>query len=177
MPHFETFFLQKLSQEWFHDCLDISLKIVTALVIFAAFFLVAKFAQKALRSYTRNKEPHVYEVAKLISKILRIALILIGTVTALGTAGVNVGALVTSLGLTGFALSLAFKDVLTNVLSGMLILLYRPFRIGDTITIASHTGKIMLIDLRYTTLKKDNERILIPNAMLLSGTIRVQESQ
>lgn len=58
---------------------------------------------------------------------------LLGLVTALGTAGVNVSALVTSLGLVGFALGFALKDALSNIISGILLLLYRPFSVGDVI--------------------------------------------
>ena len=54
----------------------------------------------------------------------KLSLIVFGLVTALGTAGVNVSALVAGLGLTGFALGFAFRDVLSNLLAGVLILLY-----------------------------------------------------
>jgi len=175
LSDFKTLVLEKIGDEWFRDGIDVSLKIVLTIVIFVCFYFSAQLLQKSLRAFARGRKPHVREVFELLSKALRITLIIIGAITALGTAGVDVGALVASLGLTGFALSLAFKDILSNVLSGVLILFYRPFHIGDIISVAAHSGKIISIDLRYTTLKKDNERILIPNASLLSGTITIQD--
>jgi small conductance mechanosensitive channel len=66
--------------------------------------------------------------------------------------GVNVSALVAGLGLTGFALGFAFRDVLSNFLSGVLLLLFRPFRVGNHISINDLEGEVVSIDLRYTVL-------------------------
>ena len=103
----------------------------------------------------------------------KIALILFGIITALGTVGINVSALVAGLGLTGFALGFALKDALSNVLAGALILSYRPFRPGERIEVSGYQGTVTDIDFRYTTLQTEDKTILLPNANLFTNAIVV----
>ena len=100
-------------------------------------------------------------------------LIAVGLVTALGTLGLDVSAIVASLGLTGFAVSFALKDSISNLLSGMLILIYRPFKVGDTIKVKSFEGRVSTIDLRYTRLERDGEKILVPTSLLFPHPISI----
>jgi len=88
--------------------------------------------------------------------------------------GINVSALVAGLGLTGFALGFALKDTISNLLSGILILLYKPFTIKDQIKISGYEGIVVSIDLRYTELSQEDAKILIPNAKLFTDPIIVQ---
>lgn len=104
-------------------------------------------------------------------------MLVFGAVTALGTAGVDVAALVAGLGLTGFALGFALKDIISNVLAGVLILIYKPFQHNDQITIKSFHGKVTRIDLRYTTLELEGKAIFIPNSMLFTDVITVQNAE
>lgn len=94
-------------------------------------------------------------------------------ISALGTPGIDVSAIVTGLGLTGFALGFALKDAISNILAGSLILIYRPFNRNDTIKVANNEGVVEEIDLRYTTLKAEGKKILIPNATLLTNIVIV----
>ena len=91
--------------------------------------------------------------------------------TALGTIGVDVSALVAGLGLTGFALGFGLKDILANVVSGVLILLYRPFELYDRIIVAGLEGVVSEIDLRYTKLEQEEKTFLVPNSLLITNTI------
>ena len=77
------------------------------------------------------------------------------------------------LGLTGFALGFALKDTISNLLAGVLILLYRPFVIGDRLIASGYEGTVVSIDLRYTQLEGDGNRILIPNSKLFTDPITV----
>jgi small-conductance mechanosensitive channel len=100
-----------------------------------------------------------------------------GIITALGTARVNVSALVASLGLTGFALGFALKDALSNTLAGVLILIYKPFRRGDHIITSGFEGTVEQIDLRYTTLGSSGDKILIPNSTMFTNPVKVVGGQ
>ena len=82
-------------------------------------------------------------------------------------------ALVAGLGLTGFALGFALKDTISNLISGVLILLYKPFKIGDRIKISGYEGIVVSIDLRYTELDAEGNKILIPNSKLFTNPIEV----
>ena len=116
-------------------------------------------------------------ILRLAGRTTSIALIVFGAITALGTMGINVSALVAGLGLTGFALGFALKDILSNLIAGVLILLYRPFRVNDYIMVAGNEGIVTEIDLRYTTLEKEGQIFLIPNSVLFTNSIGVVESK
>ena len=79
----------------------------------------------------------VAEILRPGARAVRTTLIVIGFISALGTLGIDVTAMVAGLGLTGFALGFALKDVLSNAVAGVLILFYRPFALGDRIVVSS----------------------------------------
>ena len=122
-------------------------------------------------------DPTRQDILNLIGQIARIGLLIFGLVTALGTLGVNVSALVAGLGLTGFALGFAFRDTLSNLLAGVLILIYHPFRRGDCIAVARFEGMVVCIDLRYTTLEGEEKIFLVPNATLFTNAISLTRSK
>jgi small conductance mechanosensitive channel len=97
-----------------------------------------------------------------------------GLVIGLGTMGVHVEALVASLGLTGFALGFALRDAISNLLAGVLILAYRPFRYGDRIAVTDFEGVVVNIDLRYTTLEDGGNLHLIPNQIMYSNPVTLR---
>lgn len=117
------------------------------------------------------------DLTRFLGRATRVAMLVFGAVTALGTAGVDVAALVAGLGLTGFALGFALKDIISNTLAGVLIMIYKPFQHDDQITIKSFQGKVARIDLRYTMLESEGNTIYIPNAMLFTDAITVQNTQ
>lgn len=101
---------------------------------------------------------------------------LVGAVSAAGSFGLDVRGLLAGLGLTGFALGFALKDLLSNTIAGIFILLYRPFRIGQEIKIQTtkscyDQGTVIAIDLRYTKLENDQETILVPNSVIFTNSI------
>jgi small conductance mechanosensitive channel len=86
---------------------------------------------------------------------------------------VDVTALVAGLGLTGFALGFALRDAVSNLLAGIVIILYQPFRMGDRIEVDGSAGTVVGIDLRYTVLDAADRWILVPNNTLLSNSVVV----
>jgi len=111
-------------------------------------------------------------VVLLLSRVYYYSILIFGIITALGAAGLNVSALVTGLGLTGFALGFALKDVLSNLLSGIMLLLYRPFNIGDHIRMGEYEGTIETIRMRDTLVRaSDGRLIVIPNTKLITEVV------
>jgi small conductance mechanosensitive channel len=147
-------------------------RLAVAIGLLALFLLAAKLAEIVIRRLDSHA-PGNHELLALLGRTAKIALVVFGVITACGTAGINVQALVAGLGLTGFALGFAFRDVLSNLLAGVLILLYRPFHHGDQISVSGLEGKVMTIDLRYTTLAAEGKEILIPNSNLFTNPIVV----
>jgi small-conductance mechanosensitive channel len=149
-------------------------KFTVGLLVFLGFWLGSLLAWSLFARLGRRADFNTGYVLKVIGRTLSFGMVLLGGVTALGTMGINVSALVAGLGLTGFALGFGLKDILSNLVSGILILLYRPFSIHDRISVAGMEGTVTDIDLRYTRLEKDGKAFLIPNAMLITNTIGLQ---
>lgn len=160
-----------------HEAAILMPKIGIGLLIFVAFWLTAVLLRAFFGRLSQRADFNTAFILRLAGRTTSIALIVFGAITALGTMGINVSALVAGLGLTGFALGFALKDILSNLIAGVLILLYRPFRVNDYIMVAGNEGVVTEIDLRYTTLQKEGQIILIPNSVLFTNSIGVVESK
>ena len=147
-------------------------KVIGVVLIFVVFFVLAKMMKRIITGAAERLEVDG-NLALLLARTSSITLIILGFVTALGTLGINVSALVAGLGLTGFALGFALKDIVSNLLSGVLILLYRPFEKGNRIKISGYEGIVVSIDLRYTELDSEGNKVLIPNSKLFADPITV----
>src|SRR5579884_1235599 len=144
----------------------------SALGIFLAFWIIAVIMHRLVCRFG-SRVPLNRDLYDFLGRVAKISLITFGLVTALGTAGVNVSALVAGLGLTGFALGFAFRDILSNLLAGVLLLMYRPFGRGDRISVTGLEGTVVHIDLRYTVLRAEDKTILLPNQSLFTNPIIV----
>jgi small conductance mechanosensitive channel len=147
--------------------------LIAAIVIFFAFWIIAVIVSRIIRRVwlERTKDP---DVVRLLEQTARVSILTFGAVTALGTVGINILALVAGLGLTGFALGFAFKDALSNYLSGILLIIYKPFTYHDEISVSGQHGVVTDINLRYTVLVNDEQTILIPNSQLFSNVVIIQ---
>ena len=106
------------------------------LAVFLLFWLAAIILRRvAMRLATIRGIEHGF--TRFIGRTVRIITIAFGTVTALGTMGIDIAALVAGLGLTGFALGFALKDIVSNVLAGVLINVYKPFKQGDLVKVSA----------------------------------------
>ena len=150
-------------------------QIATGAVVCLLFWLAAAVVRRVIIRVgeTRGIDRHL---ARFLARTAYVALIFFGLVTALDTMGIDVAALVAGLGLTGFALGFALKDVISNVLAGVLIIIYKPFVRDDRITVKSFHGKVLQIDLRYTILEHEGKQIFIPNSMLFTDAITVEKA-
>jgi small-conductance mechanosensitive channel len=139
-------------------------------VIFLAFWLLSRLAARGIGTVTDRLRIHK-SVRSLMQRAARLALVIVGGIVALGTAGLDVSALVAGLGLGGFALGFALRDMLANLCAGVMILIHRPFSEGDVLEVAGKSGTVRHIDLRYTELEDDDKTVLIPNQTTLSQVI------
>ena len=144
---------------------------LSLLIFFLVLARLAHFGVLRIVQQTRAHGP----LGELLASVARVGLMILGVITALGTLGVNIMGIVAGLGLTGFALGFALKDSIANLLAGVLILLYRPFEVGDTIDVGGLAGRVTHVDLRYTELDADKERVLVPNSKMLTDPIKVSK--
>ncbi len=147
-------------------------RICSALLVLFVFWLLAVVARKVVRKAGAAAGIDS-SVINLLARSAYIVLMVVGLVTALGTLGIDVSAIVASLGLTGFAVGFALKDSISNLLSGVLILIHQPFNVGDSIKVKTFEGLVTAIDLRYTRLEQDGEKILVPNSLLFTNPISI----
>jgi len=86
---------------------------------------------------------------------------------------VNIGPLLAGIGVVGFVVGFALQDTLSNFAAGFMILLYRPYDVGDFVTAGGVTGTVQSMSLVSTTFKTgDNQRIIVPNGSIWGGTIQ-----
>ena len=156
---------------------EISMKAPTllfAIGIVILFWIVGTMFKVIIQRIMYEKSLHV-NISRVLAGIVKNIMIILGLITALGTLGVNISAIVAGLGLTGFAFGFAFKDMLSNFISGVLIFIYEPFKLGDTIEVEGNTGKVIDINLRYVTIEAEDQKVLIPNSISVSKVISVKK--
>ncbi len=128
--------------------------IVYALVILAAGVLVSRVLVKLVRRiFARGKLQDEKMLIGLVTRTVRGVVLVLAGMMALDQLGVSIAPFVASLGVGGLVLGFAFKDSLSNLAAGVLILIYRPFKIGDTIDVGGTMGNVLDLSIVNTTLK------------------------
>ena len=146
-------------------------RFVEGILLLLLGLVIASLVRRTLRN--QLKRPHIDpQVALLISRIAYLAVVLLGVI-AFFTRWFGSPALVFGgFGFLALAFSLAFQDILKNFIAGIFMLLERPFRLGDEITVDNHTGIVENIEMRATTLRtSEGEQVITPNSLVYTGTI------
>ena len=148
------------------------LRLIIALLIVAIGFKIAKTIIKRIekgKGFQRIDKSAQSFIKSFISITLKILILII----AASILGVPMTSMVAVLGSLGLAIGLALQGGLTNVAGGVLLLLFKPFIVGDYITTENgHEGTVVKIDIFYTTLRKaDNTKIVVPNGALSNEAI------
>ena len=141
--------------------------LISALVVVVIGFIVARWIGKLMDRWLTNKamEP---SVRMLLVRIARLLVFGMALVVALGTAGVDIMALVTVTGVAGIGIGLAMQGVLSNIMAGLTIIFTKPFRFGEYIEIAGVQGQVTSIELVSTTLlHDDHSQVIIPNRKIV----------
>jgi len=109
---------------------------------------------------------------KFLENIVYYALMIVVILTALGKLGVETTSFLAILGAAGLAIGLALKDSLGNFASGVMIILFKPFKVGDLVTAAGVTGNVSEVGIFSSVfITADNQKIIVPNGAITSGTI------
>lgn len=162
--------------ENFADTLNvwISTYAVKAVVALAVFIIGKWLARWASNLVKKAMEKGAVEttLATFLSKFIYYSLMVVVLITAAGQLGIKTTSFLAILGAAGLAIGLALKDSLSNFASGVMIILFRPFKIGDFVTAGGNTGSVKHIDIFNTVLMTgDNQRIIIPNSAITGGAI------
>ncbi|EJN22137.1 small-conductance mechanosensitive channel [Pseudomonas sp. GM79] len=163
--------LVKASQAWIPMIMEYGSRVLLAVITLAVgWWLINKVTQKlggllALRNADLALQGFISSLANIILKVLLI-------VSVASMIGVETTSFVAAIGAAGLAIGLALQGSLANFAGGVLILLFRPFRIGDWIEAQGVAGTVDSIQIFHTVLRTgDNKTIIVPNGNLSNGII------
>jgi len=144
---------------------------VSALVIILIAMLVAAWASRVvLASCEKSKIDST--LGKFFARATRWIILLIAGLFVLGKFGIETASFAVILGAAGLAIGLAFQGTLSNFAAGIMLLIFRPFKVGDVVEVAGELGIVDEIELFTTTMDTfDKRRIILPNASVFGATI------
>jgi len=153
---------------------DLALNLVTAGLILALTWFVAgwasSFTRRALQRIKVTRADRTLQGFAV--QVVRVAVYVIGLVAVLNRLGVQTTSIVAVLGAASLAIGLAMQGALSNVAAGVLLLVLRPYKVGDTIEVAGRSGTVRRLDLFTTELATgDNVKIVAPNSKVLGDVI------
>jgi small conductance mechanosensitive channel len=146
-------------------------KILAALAVFIIGRWVVKYVRRLILRIMEKREVDP-TLTKFVTNLIYFALLTFVIVAALGMLGIQTTSFIAVLGAAGLAVGLALQGSLSNFAAGVLMIIFRPFKVGDLIEAAGATGVVEEVQI-FTTqlLTPDNKTIIIPNAQITSDTI------
>ena len=147
------------------------IKIMTALAI----FFIGKFVIRLVISGIRKimqKQAVDKTLEKFICNLVSMTLLVVVIIAAIGAMGIQTTSFIAIFGAAGLAVGLALQGSLSNFASGVLIILFRPYRVGDYIEAAGIAGSVEQVLIMTTILKtSDNKQIIVPNSQIMNSII------
>lgn len=150
---------------------EYGLKLIAALAIFFVGRIVVRWLQRLTeRVLTKGKADPM--IVGFVSSLVYIGLMAFVVLAALGQLGIQTTSLIAVLGAAGLAIGLALQGSLSNFAAGFLMIVFRPFKVGDFIEGAGVAGTVESIQMFTTTIRSgDNKTIIVPNGSLANGNI------
>lgn len=159
-----------------HNILEIIGAYTFSLIMALLIFLIGKWITNRIVSVLgrilRKVKGMDETLIRFLENIVYYALIIVVILTALGKLGVETTSFLAILGAAGLAIGLALKDSLGNFASGVMIILFKPFKVGDSVTAGGATGTVKEVGIFssiFTT--PDNQKIIVPNGAITKGSI------
>jgi small conductance mechanosensitive channel len=147
------------------------LSLIAALAIYIIGFWVAKAVTNVIRKALMRKNVDGTLIS-FFANIVYALLMVFVVVAAIGKLGVQTTSLVAIIGAAGLAVGLALQGSLSNFAAGVMIILFRPFKLGDSVVAGGQTGKVHDIGIFSTViLTSDNKKIIVPNTAITGGAI------
>ena len=150
------------------------LKLILFCVIIAVFVFIKRIVRAGLEKALKKSNLNLTELARrmIVSTAANLVL-LFGFLIALSQLGISLGPLLAGLGVAGFIVGFALQDSLSNFASGVMILIYRPYDVGDLIDVSGAYGKVHKMNIVSTTITTlDNQNIVVPNNKIWGDVIK-----
>ncbi len=159
------------SDTWILAWETIGQPIALAIAMIIAVLFVAGWI-KGMATKACRKANVEETLARFLGNMIRYLVLFAGGIAILGTLGVETTSFAAVLAAGGFAVGMALSGMLGNVAAGVMLLFFRPFKVGDVANAGGTTGKVIEIGLFTTTFDTpDNRRIIVPNGSIFGGTI------
>ena len=169
MKDFQKFFEWKNLSQFLQTNL---LKIALILVALKISGMLKKYVDKMLKSIM-EKAKMDKSISSFLMSAFSILYYVALTYTLIGFLGIDVSSISAFLGAAGIVLGFAFKETLGNICGGLIILTFKPFRVGHMIEYKNYIGEVKSIEIFYTRIKTpQNELVIIPNGMITSNELR-----
>lgn len=167
-------FLESLTNKGIDWIIDTGPRIAGAVLFFMVAWMVSSWASKVtLRAMTRAEVD--VTLTRFVGTSVRWVIIVVAAVAGLGIFGVQTASFTALIGSAGLAIGLAMQGSLSNFAAGVMLLIFRPFRVGDFVTVAGQVGKVDELTLFSTHIDTaDNRRIIIPNGQVFGAVIENQ---
>ena len=149
--------------------------LIVASLVFVIFWVLSIFFKKAVTRILGSRKHH-QNLVTVFRRVGSALILFLGFMVAMIIAvpSFTPGKLISALGIGSVAIGFAFKDIFQNLLSGILLLLSEPFRIGDQIISGNFEGTVEDIQIRATTIRTyDGRKVVIPNSQLYTSTMTV----
>ena len=148
------------------------LDILYGIIILVVGLLLCALIKAVLKKILLRRGKHDEAMVNFVAALVDIVLKIIVLITALATMGINTASIIAVIGTCGVAIGLALKDSLGNIASGIMIIFNKPFKKDDYVEIAGEEGRITNINLFNTTLKTDDDTVIIvPNSEAVNNPI------
>ncbi len=145
--------------------------IVKAIILIIVVLIIAKWVGKLILNVARKAKVDE-TLARFFGNMGKYAIMILGGLAILNTFGIDTTSFAAVIAAAGFAIGMAMSGLLGNFAAGIMLLIFRPFKIGDVISAGGVTGKIHAIELFTTAFDTpDNRRIIVPNSEIYGGTI------
>ena len=150
---------------------DLAINIVTAIAIFIIGKWVASLITKAVRSLMQKQEIDK-TLETFVTNLVRLVLMVFVIIAAIGAVGIQTTSLIAVLGAAGLAVGLDLQGSLSNFAAGVLIVLFRPYKVGDFVEAAGISGAVVSVQILTTILKTgDNKQVIVPNSQIMDSVI------
>ena len=148
-----------------------SVKLVAAILIIIIGRWISRRISRLLGRLLEKNNVDV-TLVRFAENLIYYALIVVVLIAAVGQLGINTTSFLTIVGAAGLAIGLALKDSLSNFAAGVMLTLFRPFRVGDFVEAGGVTGTVQGITIFNTVLNTpDNQKVIIPNGIITSDVI------
>ncbi|HYO24217.1 MAG TPA: mechanosensitive ion channel domain-containing protein [Lacipirellulaceae bacterium] len=164
-------FARLTPEDWTYISLYYGVRALFVVILMTLAWTVSSWASFAVRAALgRVKFDETLSI--FLAKLVRWAILLLGGMSCLGYFGIETTGFAAVIGALGLAIGLAFQGTLSNFAAGAMLLIFRPYKVGDSVVVAGNSGTVAEIELFTTALDtSDNRRVIIPNSSIFGAVI------